>query len=36
MSFDVALAEEIWIAKYRFKTDEGSGDDSFAALEVVV
>jgi ribonucleoside-diphosphate reductase alpha chain len=31
MSFDVALAEEIWIAKYRFKTDEGSGDDSFAA-----
>jgi ribonucleoside-diphosphate reductase alpha chain len=30
MSFDVALAEEIWTAKYRFKTAE-SGDDSFAA-----
>jgi ribonucleoside-diphosphate reductase alpha chain len=31
MSFDVALAEEIWTAKYRFKTSEGAGDDSFAA-----
>jgi ribonucleoside-diphosphate reductase alpha chain len=31
MSFDVALAEEIWTSKYRFKTDDGSGDDSFAA-----
>jgi ribonucleoside-diphosphate reductase alpha chain len=30
MSFEVALAEEIWTAKYRFKTDEGEGDDSFA------
>jgi ribonucleoside-diphosphate reductase alpha chain len=30
MSFDVALAEEIWTAKYRFKTDEGDGDLSFA------
>ncbi|HWI75614.1 MAG TPA: ribonucleotide reductase N-terminal alpha domain-containing protein, partial [Sphingomicrobium sp.] len=30
MSFDVALAEEIWTAKYRFKTAD-SGDDSFAA-----
>ncbi|HEU5068322.1 MAG TPA: adenosylcobalamin-dependent ribonucleoside-diphosphate reductase, partial [Sphingomicrobium sp.] len=31
MSFDVALAEEIWTAKYRFKTADDSGDDSFAA-----
>ena len=30
MSFDVALAEEIWTAKYRFKTDQGVGDSSFA------
>jgi len=30
MSFDVALAEEIWTAKYRFKTGEGTGDSSFA------
>jgi ribonucleoside-diphosphate reductase alpha chain len=30
MSFDVALAEEIWTAKYRFKTSDGSGDSSFA------
>ena len=30
MSFDVALAEEIWTAKYRFRTDEGKGDSSFA------
>ena len=29
MSFDVALAAEIWTAKYRFETDEG-GDASFA------
>lgn len=28
--FDVALAEEIWTAKYRFKPDEGEGDGSFA------
>jgi ribonucleoside-diphosphate reductase alpha chain len=28
--FDVALAEEIWTAKYRFRTDDGSGDSSFA------
>jgi ribonucleoside-diphosphate reductase alpha chain len=27
--FDVALAEEIWTAKYRFKTSEGAGDGSF-------
>jgi ribonucleoside-diphosphate reductase alpha chain len=31
MFFDVALAEEIWTAKYRFRTLEGGGDDSFAA-----
>ena len=30
MSFDVALAEEIWTAKYRFKSEEGEGDASFA------
>lgn len=30
MWFDVALAEEIWTAKYRFKPDEGEGDGSFA------
>ena len=29
MTFDVALAEEIWTSKYRFKTDDG-GDSSFA------
>ena len=29
MSFEVALAEEIWTAKYRFKTDAGTGDSSF-------
>jgi ribonucleoside-diphosphate reductase alpha chain len=28
--FDVALAEEIWTAKYRFRPDEGEGDGSFA------
>ena len=28
--FDVALAEEIWTAKYRFRPDEGEGDRSFA------
>ena len=28
--FDVALAEEIWTAKYRFKTDDGLGDSTFA------
>ena len=28
--FDVALAEEIWSAKYRFKPDGAGGDDSFA------
>jgi len=31
MSFDVALAEEIWTAKYRFAPAEGEGDESFAA-----
>ena len=30
MVFEVALAEEIWTAKYRFRTSEGRGDDSFA------
>ena len=30
MSFDVALAEEIWTAKYRFVPAEGEGDESFA------
>src|SRR5690348_15460725 len=30
MGFEVALAEEIWTAKYRFKTDDGEGDSSFA------
>ena len=29
--FDVALAEEIWTAKYRFRPDEVEGDGSFAA-----
>lgn len=28
--FDVALAEEIWTAKYRFKPEDGNGDGSFA------
>ena len=27
--FDVALAEEIWTAKYRFKAPDGAGDDTF-------
>jgi len=27
--FDVALAEEIWTAKYRFRPSEGQGDESF-------
>jgi ribonucleoside-diphosphate reductase alpha chain len=30
MSFEVALAEEIWTAKYRFNTDRGESDSSFA------
>lgn len=29
MSFEVALAEEIWTAKYRFKNPTGDGDASF-------
>ena len=29
MGFDVALAEEIWTAKYRFRESDGSGDESF-------
>lgn len=29
MEFDVALAEEIWTAKYRFRTGNGDGDGSF-------
>lgn len=28
--FDVALAGEIWTAKYRFRTEDGSGDSTFA------
>ena len=31
MSFDVALAEEIWTAKYRFAPPEGAADGDFAA-----
>jgi len=31
MAFDVALAEEIWTSKYRLRTAEGDGDESFAA-----
>jgi ribonucleoside-diphosphate reductase alpha chain len=30
MSFDVAIAEEIWTAKYRFNDNEREGDSSFA------
>ena len=30
MAFEVALAEEIWTAKYRFKPSDGEGDASFA------
>ena len=30
MAFEVALAEEIWTAKYRFKPSVGEGDGSFA------
>ena len=30
MGFEVALAEEIWTAKYRFAPPEGEGDESFA------
>ena len=30
MAFEVALAEEIWTAKYRFKPSDGEGDSSFA------
>ena len=29
-SFEVALAEEIWTAKYRFRSHDGAGDASFA------
>jgi ribonucleoside-diphosphate reductase alpha chain len=36
MGFDVALAEEIWTAKYRFKTSEGEGDSSFEETAVRV
>jgi ribonucleoside-diphosphate reductase alpha chain len=31
MTFEVALAEEIWTAKYRFMPADGEADDSFAA-----
>ena len=30
MAFEVALAEEIWTAKYRYKPSDGEGDSSFA------
>jgi ribonucleoside-diphosphate reductase alpha chain len=30
MAFEVALAEEIWAAKYRFRPSDGEGDSSFA------
>jgi ribonucleoside-diphosphate reductase alpha chain len=30
LMFDVALAEEIWTAKYRFRPGDGSGDSNFA------
>ena len=30
MTFEVPLAEEIWSAKYRFRTRDGDGDASFA------
>jgi ribonucleoside-diphosphate reductase alpha chain len=30
MAFEVALAEEIWTAKYRFAPSDGEGDRSFA------
>jgi ribonucleoside-diphosphate reductase alpha chain len=29
MAFEVALAEEIWTSKYRFKAEGGEGDGSF-------
>lgn len=31
MTFDIAIAEEIWSAKYRFLPSEGAGDASFEA-----
>jgi len=31
MGFDVAIAEEIWTAKYRFQPPEGEADEDFAA-----
>ena len=31
MGFEVALAEEIWAAKYRFAPADGAGDEDFAA-----
>jgi ribonucleoside-diphosphate reductase alpha chain len=31
MTFEVALAEEIWTAKYRFRPADGEADDSFEA-----
>ncbi len=31
MAFDVALAEEIWTAKYRYRPGDGQGDEDFAA-----
>ena len=31
MGFEVALAEEIWAAKYRFAPADGAADEDFAA-----
>ena len=31
MGFEVALAEEIWTAKYRFTPTDGEADGDFAA-----
>lgn len=31
MGFDIAIAEEIWTAKYRFRPLDAQGDESFAA-----
>ena len=31
MAFEIAIAEEIWTAKYRFRPAEGEGDESFDA-----
>ena len=36
MSFEIAIAEEIWSAKYRFLPTEGAGDSSFGATSARV